>query len=92
MKKAKKFLGKTPEKIPATRPEAEAPEAEVAKPEPVRSATVASEADAQLWALYLARVAKSETVATMRRDLHVIFREALVEAKAALEVWTTKEA
>ena len=41
----------------------------------------------KLWQLYLARVSKSETINTMRRDIKVIFREALAEAHAALAVW-----
>lgn len=45
----------------------------------------------KLWQLYLARVAKSETINTMRRDIKVIFREALAEARRALEVWNEKQ-
>ena len=41
----------------------------------------------QLFDLYLARVAKSETVNTMRRDARAIFRDAFFEAKCALEVY-----
>jgi hypothetical protein len=44
----------------------------------------------KLWQLYLARVAKAETINTMRRDIRVIFREALDEAQYALEVWNKK--
>lgn len=40
-----------------------------------------------LFELYAARVAKAETVTTLRRDVKAIFRDALVEAKAALEVY-----
>lgn len=40
-----------------------------------------------LFELYAARVAKAETVATLRRDVKAIFRDALVEAKVALEVY-----
>jgi hypothetical protein len=43
-----------------------------------------------LWELYVARVAKAETVNTMRRDLRAIFRDAFVEAKAAHEVWVSQ--
>ena len=45
----------------------------------------------KLWQLYLARVAKSETINTMRRDIKAIFREALAEAHAALAVWNEKK-
>jgi hypothetical protein len=45
----------------------------------------------KLWQLYLARVSKSETINTMRRDIKVIFREALYEAHAALAVWNEKK-
>ena len=48
----------------------------------------------RLFDLYLARVAKAETVNTMRRDARAIFRDAFFEAKCALEVYrelTTKE-
>lgn len=45
---------------------------------------------AQLFALYLARVAKAETVNTMRRDARAIFRDAFLEAKVALEVFKTE--
>jgi hypothetical protein len=41
----------------------------------------------RLWGLYLARVAKAETVNTMRRDGKAIFRDAFIEAKCAHEVW-----
>ena len=41
----------------------------------------------QLWELYVARVAKAETVNTMRRDGKAIFRDAFMEAKCAHEVW-----
>ena len=40
-----------------------------------------------LWELYLARVAKAETVNTMRRDGRAIFRDAFAEAKVALDVY-----
>lgn len=45
----------------------------------------------KLWQLYLARVSKSETINTMRRDIMAIFREALAEAHAALAVWNNKK-
>lgn len=45
----------------------------------------------KLWQLYLARVSKSETINTMRRNIKVIFHEALAEAHAALEVWNEKK-
>lgn len=41
----------------------------------------------RLFDLYLARVAKAETVHTMRRDARAIFRDAFFEAKVALEVY-----
>lgn len=41
----------------------------------------------RLWELYVARVAKAETVHTMRRDGRSIFRDAFIEAKVALEVF-----
>ena len=59
-------------------------------PPPVMISPVAIE-DEKLWQLYLARVAKSETINTMRRDIKVIFREALAEARRALEVWNEKQ-
>lgn len=40
-----------------------------------------------LFDLYVARVAKAETVNTMRRDGKAIFRDAFIEAKCAHEVW-----
>lgn len=40
-----------------------------------------------LFELYAARVAKAETVTTLRRDVKAIFRDALIEAKVALEVY-----
>ena len=40
-----------------------------------------------LFDLYLARVAKAETVNTMRRDPKAIFRDAFFEAKVALDVF-----
>lgn len=40
-----------------------------------------------LFDLYLARVAKAETVNTMRRDAKAIFRDAYFEAKVALDVY-----
>jgi hypothetical protein len=45
-----------------------------------------SECD-MLFNLYLARVAKAETVCTMRCDAKAIFRDAFLEAKVALDVW-----
>ena len=41
----------------------------------------------RLFELYLARVAKAETVMTMRRNGKDIFRDAFIEAKCAHEVW-----
>jgi len=41
----------------------------------------------RLFELYLARVAKAETVNTMRRDAKAIFRDAFFEAKVALDVY-----
>ena len=41
----------------------------------------------RLFDLYLARVAKAETVNTMRRDAKAIFRDAYFEAKVALDVY-----
>ena len=41
----------------------------------------------RLWELYVARVAKAETVNTMRRDGRAIFRDAFAEAKVALDVY-----
>ena len=41
----------------------------------------------RLFDLYLARVAKAETVNTMRRDARAIFRDAFFEAKVALDVY-----
>lgn len=41
----------------------------------------------RLFDLYLARVAKAETVNTMRRDARAIFRDAFFEAKVALGVY-----
>lgn len=41
----------------------------------------------RLWELYVARVAKAETVNTMRRDPRAIFRDAFLEAKFALDVY-----
>lgn len=40
-----------------------------------------------LFELYAARVAKAETVTTLRRDVKAIFRDALVEARVALDVY-----
>jgi len=40
-----------------------------------------------LFDLYVARVAKAETVNTMRRDARAIFRDAFFEAKVALDVY-----
>ena len=44
----------------------------------------------RLWELYVARVAKAETVNTMRRDGRAIFRDAFVEAEVALDVYLVK--
>lgn len=41
----------------------------------------------RLWELYVARVAKAETVHTMRRDGRAIFRDAFIEAQIALDVF-----
>lgn len=41
----------------------------------------------RLWELYVARVAKAETVNTMRRDGRAIFRDAFIEAKVAFDVY-----
>lgn len=41
----------------------------------------------QLFDLYVARVAKAETVNTMRRDGRAIFRDAFIEARVALDVY-----
>lgn len=41
----------------------------------------------RLWELYVARVAKAETVNTMRRDGRAIFRDAFLEARVALDVY-----
>jgi hypothetical protein len=73
----------------------EAPKVEITDPTkeappPVMISPAAVE-DEKLWQLYLARVAKSETINTMRRDIKVIFREALAEAHAALAVWNEKK-
>lgn len=43
--------------------------------------------ESMLFALFCARVAKAETVATMRRDVRGIFRDAYDEAKVALAVY-----
>lgn len=59
-------------------------------PPPVMISPAAIE-DEKLWQLYLARVSKSETINTMRRDIKVIFREALDEAHAALAVWNKQK-
>lgn len=40
-----------------------------------------------LFQLYVARVAKAETVRTMRRDARAIFTDAFKEAKIALDVF-----
>ena len=40
-----------------------------------------------LFDLYVARVAKAETVNTMRRDGRAIFRDAFIEAKVAFDVY-----
>ena len=73
----------------------EAPKVEITDPTkdappPVVISPAAVE-DEKLWQLYLARVAKAETINTMRRDIRVIFREALAEAHAALAVWNEKK-
>ena len=47
--------------------------------------------DEMLFTLYVARVAKAETVQTIRRDVRAIFREALDEARVALEVFRETE-
>jgi len=44
-----------------------------------------------LWELYVARVAKAETVHTMVRSGEKIFADALAEAKVALKVWKESE-
>lgn len=41
----------------------------------------------RLFDLYVARVAKAETVNTMRRDGRAIFRDAFIEAKVAFDVY-----
>lgn len=41
----------------------------------------------RLFDLYVARVAKAETVNTMRRDGRAIFRDAFIEARVALDVY-----
>ena len=41
----------------------------------------------RLFDLFVARVAKAETVNTMRRDGRAIFRDAFIEAKVALDVY-----
>ena len=55
-------------------------------PLPVPMPPLAIERD-WLFDLYLARVAKAETVNTMRRDARAIFRDAFFEAKVALDVY-----
>ena len=55
-------------------------------PLPVLMPPLAIERD-RLFDLYLARVAKAETVNTMRRDARAIFRDAFFEAKVALDVY-----
>lgn len=45
----------------------------------------------RLWELYLARVAKAETVHTVLRSGEKIFGDALAEAKVALKVWEESE-
>lgn len=89
--KQKNPIPKTPETPILT----EAPKVEITDPTnemppPVMISLVAVEEE-KLWQLYLARVAKSETINTMRRDIKVIFREALAEARRALEVWNEKK-
>ena len=41
----------------------------------------------ELFQLYVVRVAKAETVRTMRRDARAIFTDAFKEAKIALDVF-----
>lgn len=41
----------------------------------------------RLFDLYVARVAKAETVNTMRRDGRAIFRDAFIEARVAFDVY-----
>lgn len=50
--------------------------------EPIRNETAND-----LFQLYVARVAKAETVRTMRRDARAIFTDAFKEAKIALDVF-----
>ena len=50
--------------------------------EPIRNET-----SNDLFKLYVARVAKAETVRTMRRDARAIFTDAFKEAKIALDVF-----
>lgn len=50
--------------------------------EPIRN-----EPSNDLFQLYVARVAKAETVRTMRRDARAIFTDAFKEAKIALDVF-----
>lgn len=47
--------------------------------------------DYLLACLFVARVAKAETVNTMRRDVKAIFREAYDEAKVALDVYLEQQ-
>ena len=48
---------------------------------------IRNEPSNDLFQLYVARVAKAETVQTMRRDARAIFTDALKEAKVALDVF-----
>ena len=60
---------------------------------PKMSAPIVAEVSAErdpLWELYLARVSHAETIATMRRDVRVVFEECFAEARAALEVYKNK--
>ncbi len=48
---------------------------------------ISNETSNDLFQLYAARVAKAETVRTMRRDARAIFTDAFKEAKIALDVF-----
>ena len=54
---------------------------------PVPPASLQVEPRDRLFDLYVARVAKAETVNTMRRDGKAIFRDAFLEARVALDVY-----
>lgn len=87
-------MAKAKKETPA--PKAE-PDQEAVPPEllggPVVSEPVKMEFTRErLWELYLARVAKAETVHTMVRSGEKIFADALAEAKVALKVWNESEA